>query len=634
VFVIGTAGHVDHGKSTLVRALTGINPDRLREEQQREMTIDLGFAWLTLPSGREVSIVDVPGHEDFIKNMLAGVGGIDIALFVVAADEGVMPQTREHLAILDLLQIPAGVVALTKSDLVTDPEWLELVIEEVREELQGTVLERAAIVPVSAATGAGLPALLAELDHLLDQVAPRPDLGRPRLPIDRVFTVAGFGTVVTGTLSDGRLTVGDEVRIVPGELSARIRGLQSHKTKIKEALPGSRVAVNLSGVDAALLRRGQVLVHPGWLEPTTLADARLKYLARAPWPLKHNALVDFYCGTARVEAYVRLLAAEELAPGDEGWIQLRLLEPVALVRGDRYILRLASPSVTLGGGRIIQPHPGRRHRRFRPEVLARLEALARGTPEDVLLQLLARRPVWEARELLRQSALPLEEASGALHGLIAGGQVICLANPVPPKEALPQSGVGVLLQSAWATLQGQIRQHLQSYHQKYPLRSGMSREELKSRVQLDGALLNQALERANQEGWAVTSAATVRLAEHQPVPSPEEQRAIQRVMALFRENPYLPPSVAQVEEILGGELLQYLLEQGRLVKVSDEVLFDRETYEEMVRRLVARLKEKGEMTVAEVRDLFSTSRKYALGFLEDLDRRQITKRLGDTRVLR
>jgi len=320
--VIGTAGHVDHGKSTLVQALTGINPDRLKEEQEREMTIDLGFAWMKLPSGIEVSIVDVPGHEDFIKNMLAGVGGIDLALFVVAADEGVMPQTREHLAILDLLQMPAGVVALTKSDLIMDPEWLDLVQEEVRDELRGTVLEKAKIIPVSARSRKGLPELMAELDRLLQIPYARHQTGHPRLPIDRVFSIAGFGTVVTGTLIDGKLHVGQEVEVLPRKLDSRIRGLQTHMAKVEEAFPPTRVAVNLTGVSRDQLERGDVITTKGWLEPTSQIDARLGLLKSIPKPLAHNTSVDFYVGTSQCQARVRLLDKKDPPAsrwGEEAW---------------------------------------------------------------------------------------------------------------------------------------------------------------------------------------------------------------------------------------------------------------------------------------------------------------------------
>ncbi|HSR31575.1 MAG TPA: selenocysteine-specific translation elongation factor, partial [Anaerolineae bacterium] len=279
--VIGTAGHVDHGKSTLVHALTGIDPDRLKEEKEREMTIDLGFAWLTLPSGERVGIVDVPGHKDFIKNMLAGVGGIDAALFVVAADEGVMPQTREHLAILDLLRVRGGVVALTKIDMAEDEDWLDLVEADLLDVLDRTILEDAPVVRCSARTGEGLEQLVTELDHYLATSAPRRDVGRPRLPVDRVFTISGFGTVVTGTLSDGTLTTGQEVEVQPSGLKVRIRGLQTHKQKIDQAVPGSRVAVNLTGVSKDEIQRWDILTSPGWLRPTTLVDCHLRYLPDA-----------------------------------------------------------------------------------------------------------------------------------------------------------------------------------------------------------------------------------------------------------------------------------------------------------------------------------------------------------------
>jgi selenocysteine-specific elongation factor len=634
VFVIGTAGHVDHGKSTLVQALTGINPDRLREEQEREMTIDLGFAWLTLPSGREVSVVDVPGHEDFIKNMLAGIGGIDVALLVVAADEAVMPQTREHLAIIDLLEIPRGVVALTKSDLVQDAEWLELVQEEVREELQGTVLQDAPIIPVSAISGSGLADLLSELDRLMDQATLRRDIGRPRLPIDRVFTISGFGTVVTGTLMDGRLSVGDEVRVVPGDLTARIRGLQTHRQAEHDAEPGSRVAANLTGVTVDDLRRGQVVTRPGQLQPTTLVDARLRILAGLSRPLKHNAAVEFFSGAARTEAHVRLLDAEVLEPGGEGWVQLRLVEPVAVVRDDHFVIRLASPSITLGGGRIVQPHARRRYRRFQPDVLARLDALLMGDPDDVLLQILAQETILEARELIRRSNMPQEVAAEALASLLRDERAMLLSGSPPEAGALPRSAVGVLARSVWNDLVAQIERALAAYHQRNPLRRGMPREELKSRVRVDARHFGAIIERGIAEGRLTATPTSVSLSGHEVRLTPAQQQAVDGVLATFRASPYTPPSQALVEETLGTDVTQVLLEEGRLVKVAEGVLFDADTYRVMEERLVHYLRQHESVTVAQVRDLFDTSRRYAVGFLEDMDRRQVTKRLGDIRVLR
>jgi len=357
VHVIGTAGHVDHGKSTLVAALTGIHPDRLKEEQEREMTIDLGFAWMKLPNGEPVGIVDVPGHHDFIENMLAGVGGIDAALFVIAADEGVMPQTREHLAILDLLQVQSGVVALTKTDLTPDLDWLELVEEEVRSALKGSVLENARVVRVSARQRTGLEDLLQAITECLEQTQPRPDLGRPRLPIDRVFSIAGFGTVVTGTLMDGTFRIGDDVEVLPSHKRGRIRGLQTHKQKEETAAPGSRTAVNISGIDLDEVMRGNVLARPGKYHPTQRIDLHFKLLKDASGPLLHSSEVKLFLGASETLARVRLLGVEQLNPGEQGWLQLELREPVVAVRGDHYILRRPSPSETLGGGIVVEPSP-------------------------------------------------------------------------------------------------------------------------------------------------------------------------------------------------------------------------------------------------------------------------------------
>ncbi|MFH1084637.1 MAG: selenocysteine-specific translation elongation factor, partial [Chloroflexota bacterium] len=595
MFVIGTAGHVDHGKSSLVLALTGINPDRLREEQEREMTIDLGFAWMALPSGREISIVDVPGHEDFIKNMLAGVGGIDAALFVVAADEAVMPQTREHLAILDLLQVSQGIVALTKADLVQDPEWLALVGEEVRGELADTALRDAPIIPVSAHTGQGLDLLRAELDRLLDHVPPRADLGRPRLPIDRVFTIAGFGTVVTGTLSDGRLRVNDEVQVVPGAVRARVRGLQTHRTKLAEALPGTRVAANLSGVSVDDLQRGQVVVHPGTLEPTTLLDARLRLVKALPWPLKHSAEVDFYSGAARVSARVRLLDVQALEPGQVGWAQFQLDEPIAVAWQDHYIIRLASPSITLGGGQIVQPHPGRRHRRMQASVIQRLAVLAQGRPEDLLLRALERERLPACRDLINRSGIPADDALDALNDLARQGRALFLSPEGTPPAQPTTSPILVVAETTWAALLAHMRAALGDYHRRYPLRVGMPREELVSRLGLEGVAAGPVFERAGATGVIALERAFVRLAEHRVILSPELERQVERVLRAFRQNPATPPSPKQVEQELGADLMQGLIEAGRLVRVSEDVLLDAETFASMRQRLVAHLQTHGKV---------------------------------------
>jgi len=640
--VIGTAGHVDHGKSTLVLALTGIDPDRLREEKERQMTIDLGFAWLTLPGGESVGVIDVPGHIDFIKNMLAGIGGIDAALFVVAADEGVMPQTREHLAILDLLQVPAGVVALTKVDAVTEEGWLELVEADVRAVLEGTCLGRAPIIPVSARTGFGLDALKQALADVLATVPPRRDRGQPRLPIDRAFTVAGFGTVVTGTLADGVFAIGDEVEIVPGHLRARIRSLQSHKRPVEMGLPGSRLAINLTGVHPDQLRRGMVVARPGALQPTTLLDVRLRVVAAdspltgvALAPLRHNQAVDFFCGAAETAARVRLLDAEQLAPGATGWAQLRLESPVAVVAGDRFIIRQPSPSMTIGGGAIVNPYPRRRWRRFQPDVLAQLEMLARGTPEDLVLHALTSAELSPLRTVVERSGLDAATAERTLARLIAEGQIIPLGVVQPPLIA---SSAAAISFGGWRALAGRMAGVVADYHAQYPLRPGLGREELKSRLQgrekWPTKLFNELIARAAAEGVLEEAGDFVRRPGFQISFTAEQQARVDALLAAFRRQPYTPPSMAEAVALADAELVSALMHQGVLVRLNEDVLFLRETYEEIVRHIVAHIKAHGSMTVAQVRDAFNTSRKYALAIMEYLDEKKVTRRVGDERVLR
>jgi selenocysteine-specific elongation factor len=640
--VIGTAGHVDHGKSTLVEALTGIDPDRLREEKEREMTIVLGFAWLTMPDGEPVGIVDVPGHQDFIRNMLSGVGGIDAALLVIAADEGMMPQTREHLAILDLLQVRGGVIALTKTDLVEDPEWLELVEADVTEQVEGTVLEDAPIVPVSAQTGQGLDALVSALATCLQEIPPRADVGRPRLSVDRVFSISGFGTVVTGTLIDGRFRLGQEVEILPSGHAARIRGLQMHKTKIEEALPGSRVAVNLVGVGRDEVSTGDVITIPGWLEPTRLVDAQLNYLADASRPLKHNAEVDFFCGAAEVPARVRLLGVETLAPGETGWVQIRLSSPAVVVRGDRFIVRRLSPSATVGGGMILDPAPQRRYRRFRPEVSQRLQTLAHGSPEEIVLQALARREPREVRALLSELSLPPESARHALQSMLHEGKALVLDDLDGEEIDLDQPGIHtryVVSSDGWRRVREWVHGALTAYHTSYPLRKGMPREELRSRLleqlpELGGRLYNQIVTRALTEGLIEADDTSLWGTGHTVQFTSEQQSKIGALLHAFREAPYTTPSVSECTEQLGDEVFYALLDDGVLVRINSDVVYTAEALKEMQERVAGLIRAQGSVTIAQVRDLLGTSRKYAVSLMEYLDQQQVTRRVGDARILR
>lgn len=631
--VVGTAGHVDHGKSTLVKALTGIDPDRLKEEQERHLTIDLGFAWLTLPSGEGVGVVDVPGHQDFIKNMLAGVGGIDAALFVIAADEGVMPQTQEHLAILDLLDIPAGVIVLTKVDAVADEEWLELVRLDVAETVAETVLADAPVVAVSALTGVGMDELRHTLDHTLAATPPRLNRGRPRLPVDRVFSVSGFGTIVTGTLLDGTLDVGQAVEVLPQGLKSRVRGLQSHKQTVNTAYPGTRTAVNLTNVSTDQLSRGSIITTPGWLEPSQLLDVHLRYLPDAQFPLKHNQSVELFIGTAEVPAYVRLLGQRTLEPGESGWVQLRLDQRIPVTKGDHFIIRQPSPSRTIGGGVVVDPLPRRRHRRFRPEVVARLETLLTGTPADLVLAALDRRGPLPAKTLIAEVRVADEVAAEALAELLAQDEVFLLLDSDPPPD-WRQAKTLVVSRAGWANLLSAMKTTLAAYHDRYPLRLGMPRGELKSRLKLETRLFNEALSRAEQEAAIRATESTVRLAGHTLAFSPQQQTAIDALLDAFRRNPYSTPSYKEAVAQVGEEVFLALVESGQVLRISEDVLLLPETYAAFEWWLREYLPVHETINVAGVRDQFQTSRKYALALLEYTDAHKLTRRVGDDRILR
>lgn len=624
MYVIGTAGHVDHGKSTLVEALTGIDPDRLTEEKAREMTIDLGFAWLTLGDEghqEEVGVIDVPGHRDFIENMLAGVGGIDLALLVIAADEGVMPQTREHLAILDLLEVREGLVALTKVDLVADdPDWLEMVTLDVHEVLAGTALADAPILPVSAKTGQGIAELKTAVYQHLRSLPPRPDNGRARLPIDRIFTLSGFGTVVTGTLLDGRFQVGDAVEIQPGGHKGRIRGLQTHKTKLDVAQPGSRVAINLTGIDREALKRGDVVARPGELRPTILLDTAYRHLPDAPAPLTHNMEVKLFVNASEVVARARVLGAEQIEAGQTGWLQLACTEPVAVRRGDRFILRRPSPGATLGGGQVLDPYPGRRHRRFRPDTVARLQTLAQGSPEERLLQTLQRIEPATENQLWAAAGLEANTGVATLHTLLENGQIIRLDTQL-------------ISHNTYQRLADNLTGLLADCHRQYPLRLGLPREEIRSRLKLKTAVFNPFLSHAAAAGLVAEEGALLRQPDHAIRFTPAQQKAIDRLLAQLAQAGINTPSVKECQTAVGEDVYFALVELGQLRPISHDVVYTAGQYESIIGQLQAFLAAHGRINAAQVRDEFQTSRKYAIALLEHLDERKMTRRVGDERVL-
>jgi selenocysteine-specific elongation factor len=620
-FVVGTAGHIDHGKSTLVLALTQIDPDRLAEEKRRGMTIDLGFAYMQLPSGRRVGIVDVPGHQRFLKNMLAGVHGMDAVLFVIAADEGPMPQTREHLAIIDLLGIEHGLVVLTKADLVDDA-WLGLVREDVTRLLAGTSLQQAPIVAVSSSTGDGLAELRDALDAELAKTAARPDVGRPRLPVDRSFAMSGFGTVVTGTLVGGTLRQGAELALLPAGRRVRIRGLQQHNRPVEEARPGSRTAVNLSGLDHSQVRRGDVLALPGTLPASRRLDARLLVLPGVQ-PLHHHQQLQMYHETSEVMIELSLLEGDELRGGEVGWVQLFATQPVVALDGDRFILRVPSPAATVAGGVIVDSAP-RRHRRRDPAVLANLAARERADPGTAAVLELGKNP-WGLVEAELAGRLSLSPA-----------QMEQILAPLIDRGAVRRLASRWLTREQWERAVARVLSGLTAYHEAQPLRRGMPKEELRSRTGMPAELFAELLAVLAADRTVVDQGGEVAAPTHHPALTSEQETAIGAFVAELEGQPFNPPPLPDLVRRyhLTPALLQYLVVDGRVVRVNDDTAFARSAYDDAVRRLRRHLTEHRTLTVAAARDVLGSSRRYVLPLLEWLDAQKITRRVGDDRILR
>ena len=609
-YVVGTAGHIDHGKSTLITTLTGIDPDRLAEEKRRGMTIDLGFAHLRLPSGLDVGIVDVPGHARFIRNMLAGTHGLDAVMLVIAADEGVMPQTREHLEIIDLLDVRRGVVVLTKVDLV-DADWLALVKAEVVQALEGTSLESAPMVPFSAVSGEGKVELLAMLDALLAAAPSRTDLGRPRLPVDRAFTMSGFGTVVTGTLVDGSLNLGEELEVVPGGRTVRVRGLQQHNRKVETASPGSRVAANLIGVEKDELARGDVLARPRTLAATRRADATVRVLASASQPLRHGAALLLHTGTTEVGCRVIVLDSDEIAAGAEGWVQLYLERPIAAAERDRLILRVPSPATTIAGGTFVDVTP-RRHARHDSLVRESLERRAAG---DVLQEELRKYPRGvTVAALLKATMAPEADVAG-----------------------LDARSIGDWLfdQRAWRAIADRAVQELGAYHAAHPLRPGVAREELRSRLGVAPGVFPSVVQGLLQDGLVAERGGSVALPDHR-VELHEVDGTAAALVECLGKQPFAPPSLSDAAKQTGAtpEVVRALAQRGEIVRVSDDVAFTKSAYESAVEMVKGIIATSGSITVAQLRDSMGASRRPVLALLEYLDAQHLTRRVGDARVLR
>jgi selenocysteine-specific elongation factor len=608
--VVGTAGHIDHGKSTLITAITGIDPDRLAEEKRRGMTIDLGFAHLRLPSGREVGIVDVPGHARFIRNMLAGVHGFDAVMLVIAADEGVMPQTREHLEIIDLLEVRRGIVVLSKVDLVDEP-WLALVRSEVLEALEGTALEGSPVVTFSAVTGDGKSELLRALDILLGAARSRLDVGRPRLPIDRAFTMTGFGTVVTGTLVDGILTIGDELEVMPGGHTVRVRGLQQHNRKVEIASPGSRVAVNLVGVEKDQLSRGDVLARPKTLNATRRVDATVRVLASAAQPLRHGADLLLHTGTAEVSCRVILLETDQIDAGGEGWVQLYLERPIAAVENDHFVLRIPSPATTIAGGRLVDVTP-RRHSRRDSVVRESLERRAAG---EVLQEELRKYPRGVTVSALLKATMAPEADVASVSARRIG-------------DWLYDAG-------AWRAIADRATRELEAYHGEHPLRPGMAREELRSRLGVPPGSFPSVVRGLIQDGLVEERDGSVALPHHRVELHAPDGNAM-ALLDLLGRQPFAPPALTEAMRQAGasGEMVRALAQSGAIVRVSDDVAFAKDAYEAAVEMVKDIILNSGSITVAQLRDRMGASRRPVLALLEYLDAQRVTRRIGDSRVLR
>jgi selenocysteine-specific elongation factor len=629
--VMGTAGHIDHGKTQLIKALTGIDTDRLKEEKERGITIDLGFAHFTCDDGTEVGVIDVPGHERFVRNMLAGVGGIDLVMLVIAADEGVMPQTREHLAICQLLRIKDGLVALTKVDLV-DEDWLALVIEDTREFLKKTFLESKPIVGVSAKTGQGLDVLKAALGTLAGRVPPKHVEGKFRLPIDRVFTIRGFGTVVTGTLFSGSLRVEDRVEIYPKGIQAKVRGLQVHNESVAEAVAGQRTAINLQGIEKVELARGDVLGRPGEFAPTFMLDAILQHLPDAPRPLRHRSRVRLHLGTSEIMGRVILLDRDTLAPGEEAYVQFRLEGPAVALPRDRYVIRSYSPVQTIGGGMLLDVQPAK-HRRGDAGLASHFQLLAGGNAEQMYAYHLRE----AAHRGLRLSAyLPRTELpEPRLRHIAATLQQTGRARAVNAEMRW------YVHEEAFRNLSAELRQHLAAFHQQNPLRPGMALEELRGKVRhLEERVCLLALELLQQQGEVVIERDRVRLASHQVALDDVRERLLGQLEGEFLGAGYQPPRVEEVYTKLkigrgaDKELLQVLVDQGRVMRLKDNVVFHRTNIEKAEVLLVQFLREHREITPIEFKDLLGVSRKYAIPLLEYFDSQKVTIRVGDKRILR
>lgn len=632
--ILGTAGHIDHGKTSLIRALTGIDTDRLKEEKLRGITIELGFAYLDLPSGDRLGIVDVPGHERFVKHMVAGASGIDLVALVIAADEGVMPQTREHLEICEILRVKRGLVVLTKMDLVDDPDWIEMVKEDISQFLKGTFLEGCTIFPVSATTGEGIPELKELLSKMVAQAEQRSSDGPFRLPVDRVFTMRGFGTVVTGTSISGKLRVGDPVVIYPQEQKSKVRGLQVHGLEVEEIFSGQRTAINLQGLEKELIQRGNVVASPGALVTTHILDVHLELLASAPRALKNRSKVRFHTGTAEHLGTVVLLDREQLEAGEKAFVQVRLDHPIGVLRGDRFVLRSYSPVQTIGGGSILHPLPKKHKGQDKLKAALALETLLHDDEPEILL--------WHVKDAGWSGVS--EEQLRIRANVTSKAMERVLPKFVSQKQIVfyDKENRRMLHWENLEELKAEITEQLSAYHKRFPLKQGMLKEELLAQMPkpVEVKLYNFVLRQLAEEGLLTQEMEWVRLASHKVDLTDSEQVIRQEIEKIFKDAGLQVPFFKDLSAKLPGtprqhqDILQWMVSKGILVKVKEDMYFHQEVLRELQRQLTEFLRENGEITTSQFKDMIQVSRKYTIPLLEHFDAQRFTIRIGDSRRLR
>lgn len=630
--ILGTAGHIDHGKTSLIRAATGINTDRLKEEQIRGITIELGFASIDLPSGQHLGIVDVPGHEKFVKNMVAGATGIDIVAMVIAADEGVMPQTREHMEICTLLGVKHGLVVLTKTDMV-DEEWLELVTEDIRDFVQGTFLEEKPVVPVSSATGEGISEFVSTLDKLSADIPQRSATGLFRLPVDRVFTMKGFGTVITGTLISGRVQVGDTVMIYPSGITSKVRGIQVHNESVNEAVAGMRTAVNFQGLEKSSVSRGEILSTPGDLVSSYMLDVSLQFLASNRKPVKNRTQVRFHSGTSEILGNLILLDREELRPGETVVVQLRLDAPVSLIKDDRFVIRSYSPIRTIGGGHILNPIP-LKHKRFREDVIEGLKGLVDKTPDEIIAYHNAAsgyRGVSFA-ELKIMTNMPEKQLRQSIQGLLSKKVLI----QVDKEKQI------CIHHDNFENLKSETSDYLGAYHQAHPLKPGMSKEELRSKLPPSSSpkLFNLLFNQMVREEKIVQEEDVVRLATHKIALQVDQADVKKKILDAYVSGKLTPPYFRDVAKTLeidparAKDVLMLLVDEGQIVKAKEDLYFHSGAVADLKNAVVEFFQTHEDMTAPQFKEIAGVSRKYLIPLLEYFDSRNVTIRVGDARKLR